>query len=154
MERNTLLDAVLVVKHLLKWKNTRMNEILNLSLKRTVFYSDCTIGELYSNGQFECFTLEDVPRTEKVYGQTAIPVGEYRITVDYSNRFKRHLPLLHNVPQFEGVRIHPGNTAKDTEGCILVGRKVNGHSIEESRLAFNSLFPKIEAASQCSITIS
>jgi hypothetical protein len=131
-----------------------MTNPLKLLIKRTIFYSDCTIGELYANGQFECYTLEDVPRTEKVYGQTAIPIGKYRVVIDYSNRFKRPMPHLLQVPQFEGVRIHPGNTHADTEGCILVGRKVNGHSIEESRLAFNSLFPKIEAASECSIEVS
>jgi hypothetical protein len=131
-----------------------MKDLIKLTLKRIVFYDDCTIGELYLNGEFECLTLEDtVRRGPKVYGKTAIPIGEYRVILDYSNRFKVILPHLLNVPQFEGIRIHPGNTAQDTEGCILVGRIRNGHTIEQSRLAFNSLYPKLEAASECSITI-
>jgi|WetSurSiteA1Bulk_404760.scaffolds.fasta_scaffold187182_1 hypothetical protein len=132
------------------------SQTLNLEVKRIIFYPDCTIGELYSNGQFECNTLEDTVRLPgvKVYGKTAIPIGKYRVAVDYSNRFKRLLPHLLDVPQFEGIRIHPGNKAEDTEGCILVGKKVNGRMIEESRLAFNALLPKIQAASTCYITIS
>lgn len=129
---------------------------LNLVLKRTVFHSDCTIGELYSNGEFECYTLEDVvrPTGEKVYGKTAIPVGEYRVTVEYSPKFKRPMPLLHLVPHFEGVRIHTGNTAADTEGCILVGKSVAGKSLVQSKVAFAPLLEKILGASTVSLKIS
>lgn len=119
-----------------------------LKLVRAEKNSRATIGKLYVNGQWECFTLEDTvrPAGEKIYGETAIPVGKYRVTVNYSNRFKRLLPLLHNVPQFEGVRIHPGNHPEDTEGCILVGRSKGSNVVHESQLAFKSLFPKIQAA--------
>ena len=83
---------------------------------------------------------------EKIPGDTAIPEGRYQIIINHSPRFKRDLPLLLKVPNFEGVRIHPGNYAKDTEGCILVGRKRIPGMVQESRLAFDALFAKIQAA--------
>lgn len=79
------------------------------------------IGELTIDGVHQCFTLEDKVREKKIFGKTAIPPGRYEVTVSFSNHFQKKLPLLMNVPNFEGVRIHSGNTAKDTEGCILVG---------------------------------
>lgn len=106
-----------------------------------------TIGSMYLDGRFECYTLEDVVRQgEKVPGQTAIPEGIYTVQITFSNRFKRDLPLLLNVPNFEGIRIHPGNTDADTEGCILVGRATGVDAIYNSRDAFNTLYPKILAA--------
>ena len=100
------------------------------------------------DGATECFTLEDVVRSsgEKVAGKTAIPSGTYSVTITPSNRFKRDLPLVENVPGFEGIRIHPGNTAEDTEGCILVGRTRGTTWVGESRAAFASLFEKIKEA--------
>lgn len=129
---------------------------MKLSLKRIDKREDCTIGELYVDGKFECYTLEDVVREDgvKILGQTAIPEGTYEVVISLSPRFQKLLPLLLNVPNFEGVRIHTGNTAADTEGCILVGRKRLVNSIGESRLAFDALFPKIQAAEHTIITIS
>jgi Family of unknown function (DUF5675) len=108
----------------------------------------CTIGELLLNGEHECWTLEDVvrPDGEKIYGQTAIPSGTYKVVITYSPHFQRDLPLLVDVPNFEGVRIHPGNTAADTEGCLLVGQGKTTDSVTQSRGAFNTLFPKIRDA--------
>ena len=107
----------------------------------------CTIGTMTIDGAFECYTLEDVvrPHGEKVYGQTAIPAGRYQIKLTMSNRFKIVLPLLENVPNFEGVRIHPGNTAADTDGCILVGQTKTSNSIGSSRVAFDKLFARLQA---------
>lgn len=121
---------------------------MKLELVRTECGKVCTIGELYVNGEHECFTLEDVVRSDgvKVYGETAIPAGTYSVDVTYSPRFKRDLPLLIGVENFVGIRIHPGNTASDTEGCILVGQGRGQNCILSSRAAFDVLFPKIKAA--------
>jgi len=93
-----------------------------------------TIGELLVNGKKFCDTLEDRERLvwsllpfkqllgTKIFGTTAIPAGRYEVVVTYSDRFKRRLPLLLNVPQFDSVRIHGGNTEADTEGCVLIGK--------------------------------
>jgi hypothetical protein len=123
--------------------------IMKLELKRKDKRKDCTIGELYVDGKFECYTLEDVVRDNgvKVDGATAIPTGTYGLSITFSNRFQKPLPLLANVPNFVGVRIHSGNSSLDTEGCILVGRtKASQNSIGESKLAFAHLFPQLEAA--------
>lgn len=104
-----------------------------LTLKRYKFTDTCTLGKLYINGNFFAHTLEDVYRGEiyanpslKVKGKTAIDFGRYKVTVTMSNRFKKELPLLHDVPQFEGVRFHGGNTHEDTEGCVLVAAQTDG----------------------------
>ena len=119
-----------------------------LKLTRKIFTDKSTIGELQINEIFECYTLEDADRNLenggiKVPGKTAIPRGRYEVIVTYSNRFKRPLPLLLNVPQFEGIRIHKGNTSEDTEGCILVGFEQRKNSVFNSRLAFDPLHKKI-----------
>ena len=107
-----------------------------------------TIGELSIDGVFECFTLEDVvrPAGEKVYGKTAIPPGVYQLIVTHSPRFGRELPLLLEVPNFEGVRIHTGNKAEDTEGCILVGTGTETDTVTGSKVAFAQLMNKIQEA--------
>ena len=98
---------------------------MELKVQRIAKKPTYTIGRLYIDGEYFCDTLEDkvrdLSKEAKVKGQTAIPTGRYRVYLTYSPRFKRILPLLEDVPQFTGVRIHRGNTAKDTEGCILVG---------------------------------
>jgi hypothetical protein len=77
---------------------------------------------------------------------TAIPAGTYEVVINFSERFRRPLPLLLNVPNFTGVRIHPGNTDEDTEGCILVGKAKQPDLIGESRVAFEGLFTKLQDA--------
>ena len=84
---------------------------MKLLLKRLHKTQNSTIGELYVDGKFECYTLEDVERKEKIYAKTAIPKGTYQVIINMSNRFKKLMPLLLNVPNFEGVRIHTGNYA-------------------------------------------
>jgi hypothetical protein len=123
---------------------------MKLKLVRVQLSDEETIGELYVDGVFECYTLEDVVRdfSVKIPGKTAIPYGIYDITISNSPRFGRYLPLLLNVLNFSGVRIHAGNTHKDTEGCILVGTKKTKNSILESRKAFSVLYNKMVYASQ------
>ena len=82
----------------------------------------------------------------KLPGETAIPAGRYAVSLTMSARFVCVLPLLHNVPGFSGIRIHTGNVIEDTDGCILVGRKVCGTRIAESRLAFRKLMVTLERA--------
>lgn len=119
---------------------------MNLKLERKWLTDKSTIGVLSINGKVECFILEDVVRPQKIFGKTAIPAGQYRVTITPSNRFKRELPLLVNVPNYDGIRIHPGNSAADTEGCLLPGRNREADRVTESRLAFNALFAKLKAA--------
>jgi len=94
-----------------------------MKINRKWFTDKSTIGKLYIDDKFFCYTLEDVVRPvgEKLLGKTAIPWGKYRVILSMSNRFKKVLPLLLDVPMFEGIRIHAGNSAVDTEGCILLG---------------------------------
>lgn len=117
--------------------------MLEFTLKRGKSSKLSTMGELYLNGTFMCYTLEDVERATKIYGATAIPKGAYKGIVNVSARFKRMMPLLLNVPGFEGVRIHAGNTAKDTHGCILVGLAKGEDMVLQSRMAYEKLMEAI-----------
>jgi hypothetical protein len=121
---------------------------MKLHLERLQLDSDVTIGALTIDGEFECWTCEDTVRAPgvKLPGQTAIPVGLYPIEITYSPRFKRDMPLLVGVPNFSGVRIHAGNTAADTEGCILVGHDRYAKSVGHSRMAFEQLLSKLRVA--------
>jgi hypothetical protein len=121
---------------------------MQLMLTRDTFTDKCSIGTLTVDGTLECHTLEDVVRPVKIAGQTAIPEGEYTVVINFSNRFQRQLPQLLDVPQFTGIRIHPGNTDKDTDGCILVGTTRGGDVVGQSRVAFDKLFDKLQGASQ------
>lgn len=114
-----------------------------LLLKRVACRDSYTIGKLYLDGVYFCDTLEDKVRDlnkeAKVPGETAIPAGRYKVIVNMSSRFKRLLPRLLNVPHFDGILIHRGNTSKDTSGCILVGEnkqigKVLNSTYYEERL--------------------
>lgn len=117
-----------------------------LTILREPSAEGCTIGRLSVNDRFECWTLEDAERAVKIAGQTAIPRGRYAVMLTRSERFGRTLPLLLNVPGFSGVRIHAGNTAADTEGCILVGQQRGLRSIQQSKLALAHLQPQIAGA--------
>jgi hypothetical protein len=101
-----------------------------------------SVGEMFIDGDFICYTLEDKDReveedaSRKIKGETAIPLGKYRVIRNMSARFKRMLPRLLDVFGFEGILIHPGNTDKDTEGCILLGMTRENNAIGQSRNAF------------------
>ena len=150
---------------------------MKLTLKRRYKGADYTIGSLYVDGQYFCDTLEDrdrgltkdtppyIAKFKKVFGKTAIPAGEYRVTVAiFSPRFGSRsfyrkacggrVPRLLDVPFFDGVLIHVGNTAADTDGCILVGEnKVKGQVVN-SRETFKRLYPLLWAAYKRNETIT
>lgn len=125
---------------------------MNITLNRIAKKPKYTIGKLYIDGEYFCDTIEDTDRgltqtmtdaqvkSKKVYGQTAIPTGTYRVIISYSNKFKRQMPLLLNVPGFLGIRIHSGNTEKDTEGCLIVGKNKIVGKVIESKDTYNKLF--------------
>ena len=127
---------------------------MQIDVIRSIKTAQSTQGSLSVNGIFAAYTLE--PTTREVAGQpvsqwkiqdkTAIPCGTYPVTIDFSEKFDRSMPLINNVPDFEGVRIHWGNSAKDTDGCCLVGQHTQTDWISDSRPAFDALFPKIAAA--------
>ena len=126
---------------------------MELKVERKWPGKKATIGELSMNGVHECYTLEDVVRevegepveSWKVPGQTAIPRGRYEVLMTYSPKFGRVMPQVMDVPGFTGIRIHPGNTDADTEGCLLVGTSIGADAIYNSRLAFVALDTKIAA---------
>lgn len=128
---------------------------MELTLVRFEFTDKSTIGKLAVSGVFECYTLEDTCREPvpgmwekemKIPGLTAIPYGKYRVVISLSNRFKKLLPEVLGVPNYEGVRIHTGNKPADTEGCILPGVTHDRDWVGNSSAAFGSLFRKIDTA--------
>lgn len=120
---------------------------MKLLLERLQLDQDVTIGSLGIDGAWLCWTCEDAVRDgPKVPWRTAIPFGNYPINITWSPRFQRFLPLLSNVTGFEGIRIHPGNDANDTEGCILPGFDRLAKSVGRSRAAFQALFAQVMSA--------
>lgn len=138
---------------------------MELRLNRRYKGPKYTIGNLYIDDIYFCDTLEDIDRgitsstsledisRKKVYGQTAIPTGTYKVNLNVvSPKFKDRswakpyggkVPRLMNVPGFEGVLIHPGNTDSDTSGCILVGKNTVVGKVMESTITFNGLMKKL-----------
>ena len=119
---------------------------LQIEIRREIYTERSTVGRLFVNGEFECYTLEDCARAKKIPGATCIPAGSYAATITFSNRFQRQMPELLEVPGFEGIRIHAGNTDAETEGCILVGETRAQDFVGCSRAAFGRLFMKLRKA--------
>ena len=129
---------------------------LILRVERKWKKKDHTIGNLYINDVFFSNILEDTVRglrqdmtpeeikKIKIHGQTAIPSGRYEIRVTLSARFRRRLPILLNVPGYAGVRIHPGNTDANTEGCLLPGKNDRVGQVSNSRATMAILQQRIE----------
>lgn len=130
--------------------------MLELELVRDCKSKISTSGVLLHKDDIWCYSLEDIDRgltakmslekikLIKVDTKTAIPSGRYEVIMSYSNRFKKFMPLLLNVPGFAGVRIHAGNTVADTEGCILLGYKRFKDSIGDSRKAVDMFYAELE----------
>lgn len=125
---------------------------MELELTRHWHFETNTISVFYVGEIAECFVLEDKVREVagkpvsewKVAGQTAIPEGRYRVLWTFSNRFQRFTLELQNVSGFTGIRIHAGNTAADTEGCLLTGRVADlDGSVSKSKVALAQLEAKI-----------
>lgn len=143
---------------------------MKLLLKRKELTPKYTMGELYVDGKYFCDTLEDTNRDlnkngvfdngeQKVYSETAIPYGTYKIEMYNSPKFSprynnRKVPLLQNVPSFQGVLIHSGNTVADTAGCILIGKKTSSGYISNSKETLMKLLDLLDKNSgEISITI-
>lgn len=131
---------------------------MELKVRRIAKRNTYTIGKLYIDGVYKCDTLEDKDRglTQdmslqqikkiKVYAQTAIPAGRYKVIWSYSPRFKKMLPLLVDVPGFDGIRIHNGNTAAHTNGCILLGQNDVVGKVINSISTCKKILPIIQKA--------
>lgn len=127
---------------------------MELTLKRDILADGYTLGLLSVDGKPYCYTVEDKVREGvKIPGKTAIPYGRYKVIVNMSNRFKKLMPLLIDVPGFEGVRIHSGNTAEDTEGCIIVGKIRTEKGVRDSRDVAQQLTELLKAQPVVYITI-
>lgn len=139
---------------------------MKLVLKRSYRGPKYCIGHLFIDGVYFCDVIEDVDRglTQdmslaqikiiKVYGETAIPYGTYKVTITYSPKFKKYLPYINNVPGFTGIRIHSGNTQEDSLGCLIVGEnKVKGKVIN-SRITMEKLMNKLKNQTDITIEIT
>ena len=138
---------------------------MRLTLKRIANKKDYCIGRLYINGVYFCDTLEDVDRglddsmteeeikEKKIYGKTAIPTGIYTVLLTYSPKYKKVMPLINNVKGYSGIRIHSGNTAKDTLGCLLVGKNTKVGMVTDSRNTYNALYKRLLQKGSNKITI-
>ena len=139
---------------------------MRIELVRIAFKDTYTIGKLYVDGKYFSDVIEDKDRgldssmTEseilknKVKGETAIPTGHYVINITYSPKYKRMMPLLLDVKGFSGIRIHSGNTAKDTEGCLIVGKNKKVGMVLESRDTYKRLFKMMEGQEEITIDIT
>ena len=130
---------------------------MKLLVDRFKSNNDVTLGKLLIDGIFECYTLEDEYRENKVFGETRIPSGKYEITLrkegGFHDRYLKRFPVFHvgmlwvrNVPGFEYILIHCGNTDKDTNGCLLLGEKIDGWTLLNSTSAYEKAYKQIAAA--------
>jgi hypothetical protein len=131
---------------------------MKITLIRIANRPTYSIGKLYIDGVYECDVLEDTDRglddkmpleeiiKKKKYGTTAIPTGTYEVQITYSPKYKKLMPLIMNVKGYSGIRIHAGNSAKDTLGCLLVGKNKEVGKVLESRKTYNALFAKLSNA--------
>lgn len=139
---------------------------MKIKLIRKYFKDTYTIGKLYIDGVYFSDVIEDADRglydsmgtgevlATKKYCETAIPYGTYKVKITYSPKYKKMMPLLLNVNGFEGIRIHSGNTAKDSCGCLIVGRNTKVGMVTESRATYNRLFALMKDEKDITIEIT
>ena len=138
---------------------------MEILVKRLYKKSEYTIGKMYIDGVYFCDTVEDTDRglsqnmknstieAKKIYGKTAIPTGRYSVVLSYSNKFKKTLPLLKDVLGFSGIRIHSGNTAEDSLGCIIVGENKIKGGVINSRQTMEKLMYRLRNEKNITIEI-
>lgn len=138
---------------------------MKLDLVRIANRPAYCIGKLYIDGEYFCDVIEDTDRgldnsmsveeilKKKIKGETAIPTGLYKIEITYSPKYKRMMPLLIGVKGYSGIRIHSGNTAKDSEGCLIVGKNTKVGMVTESRNTYQKLFARLQNAKDITIEI-
>lgn len=138
---------------------------MKIKLVRIALKDTYTIGKLYVDGVYFCDTIEDTDRglddsmtvseilKRKIKGQTAIPTGHYKIEITYSPKYKRMMPLILNVKGYSGIRIHSGNTSKDTEGCLIVGKNTKVGMVTDSRNTYQRLFGILQNQKDITIDI-
>lgn len=125
---------------------------MRITLYRIANRPTYCIGKLYIDGVYQCDTIEDTDRglddkmdekdilKKKIKGETAIPTGVYPVYITWSPKYKKPMPLIDKVKGYSGIRIHSGNTSKDTEGCLIVGKNKEVGKVLESRKTYNALF--------------
>ena len=138
---------------------------MKLELVRIANRPTYCIGKLYIDGVWFCDTIEDTDRglddsmsvdeilKKKIKGETAIPTGIYKIEITYSPKYKRMMPIMIGVKGYSGIRIHSGNTSKDTEGCLLVGKNKKVGMVTDSRNTYQRLFARLQNAKDILIEI-
>ena len=138
---------------------------MKLLVKRLYKKPEYTIGKLYVDGRYFCDTIEDTDRDlsqimsqqaialKKQYGKTAIPTGVYKVVLSFSDKFRKTLPLLKDVPEFSGVRIHSGNTERDSLGCVIVGENKAKGMVLNSRATMERLMAKLRGQTDIEIEI-
>lgn len=139
---------------------------MRIKLVRKYRKENYTIGKLYLNGVYFCDTIEDRDRglddtmsveeilRLKKYGTTCIPYGTYKVQITYSPKYKKLMPLIVNVKGFSGIRIHSGNTAADTLGCLIVGKNTQVGMVTQSRKTYNELFSILSKEKDITIEIT
>jgi hypothetical protein len=125
---------------------SKSSKLMTLNLKRNSKTSQAVMGELFASNNFVCFTLE--------HPTLSIPTGTYPIHLEFSPRFQMMTPHLSNVPGRTMIEIHPGNTMKNTEGCILVGMDKTTDAVLESRRAYQVLMDRIDFTQPLTLTIT
>ena len=134
-----------------------MNKI-TIQIKRFAFKETYTIGKLYVDGVYVCDTIEDKVRVlnsakDKVYGETAIPTGTYNADIYFSKKFGYNVIRLFDVPYFSGIYVHRGNTAKDSHGCVIVGKNDKKGWVSKSTVAMTKLMAAIEGYDELKVII-